>query len=111
MQDHSLQHFLKVSNLFSKFNGLIISQGMTSMIAAAALQESRIKGAALDVFEEEPLAQDSPLWEMDNVFMTPHCGGVAATFWQESFQNYAEQVQRFVAGEPLLHMANKQQGY
>ena len=46
----------------------------------AALQEKRIKGAALDVTEVEPLPEDSPLYELDNVLLSPHCADRTATF-------------------------------
>ena len=48
--------------------------------ARAALQEKRIRGAALDVTETEPLPQDSPLWDLDNVLLSPHCADRTATF-------------------------------
>ena len=46
----------------------------------AALQEGRIRGAALDVTETEPLPQDSPLWELDSVLLSPHCADRTKTF-------------------------------
>ena len=46
----------------------------------AALQEKRIRGAALDVTETEPLPEDSPLWDLDNVLLSPHCADRTATF-------------------------------
>jgi lactate dehydrogenase-like 2-hydroxyacid dehydrogenase len=53
----------------------------------AALQEGRIRGAALDVTETEPLPQDSPLWELDNVLLSPHCADRTKTF-QVSLHNF-----------------------
>ena len=46
----------------------------------AALQQKRIKGAALDVCEVEPLPEDSPLWTLDNVLLSPHCADRTADF-------------------------------
>ena len=51
-----------------------------SFVLHAALQEKRIKGAALDVCEVEPLPEDSPLWALDNVLLSPHCADRTADF-------------------------------
>ena len=65
-----------------------------------ALQEGRIR-AALDVTDPEPLPVGHPLWTAPNCLITPHIGGSTPEFIHRAFRFGAEQVQRFVAGEPL----------
>jgi phosphoglycerate dehydrogenase-like enzyme len=77
-----------------------------------ALQDGRLRGAALDVFETEPLPPASPLWEMDNVLLSPHNMDKTATFMHESTEFYVnEQLSRFVQGEPLLNVVDPKAGY
>jgi phosphoglycerate dehydrogenase-like enzyme len=78
-----------------------------------ALQEKRIAGAALDVFENEPLANDSPLWAMENVLISPHCTDrtVNPDWLDLSMQVFVENFARFVKGEPLENVVDKQAGY
>jgi phosphoglycerate dehydrogenase-like enzyme len=77
-----------------------------------ALQDGRLRGAALDVFETEPLPPTSPLWEMDNVLLSPHNMDKTATFMHESTEFYVtEQLPRFVQGEPLLNVVDPKAGY
>lgn len=59
---------------------------MTVAASSAALQEKRIKGAALDVFETEPLPKDSPLYEFDNCLLSPHCADRTARLARHLFQ-------------------------
>lgn len=77
----------------------------------AALQEHKIAGAALDVFEQEPLPGDHPLWGMDNVILTPHTAGLSAHEDDRRVEVLGENLRRFVAGEPLENVVDKRGGY
>jgi phosphoglycerate dehydrogenase-like enzyme len=76
-----------------------------------ALQEKRIAGAGLDVFEQEPLPADSPLWLMPNVIITTHAAGASPPTGERSFQIFCENLRRFVAGEPLINVVDKRAGF
>ena len=76
-----------------------------------ALQEGRIRGAGLDVFEVEPLPQESPLWHMENVVITPHIAGVHRENIQKSTDILAENLRRLARGQPLLNVVDKTRGY
>jgi phosphoglycerate dehydrogenase-like enzyme len=76
-----------------------------------ALQERRIAGAALDVFEEEPLAESSPFWSLDNVLITPHTAAVTEKLWERHYDLIAENLKRFLSGQPLLNLVDKKRGY
>ena len=64
-----------------------------------ALQRGDIAGAGLDVFAEEPLPVDSPLWEMNNVIITPHIGGMSDIYPDQVLPNITENISRYLAGE------------
>jgi phosphoglycerate dehydrogenase-like enzyme len=77
-----------------------------------ALQDGKLKGAALDVFQTEPLPTSSPLWEMDNVLLSPHNMDQTATFMHEATEFFVqENLARFVRGEPLLNRVDPAAGY
>lgn len=78
---------------------------------ADALRNHRIAGAALDVFEQEPLPKDSPLWELDNLLITPHTAGLTEKLWQRHYALFSENLRRYLAGEPLLFIVDKHKGY
>ena len=78
---------------------------------AEALQKGRIGGAALDVFEHEPLSTDSPLWALPNVLITPHTSGFRPDHWDAATDLFAENLRRFEAGIPLLNVVDKRAGY
>ena len=78
---------------------------------AAALKERRIGGAALDVFEEEPLPAGNPLWALDNAILTPHISNSSPKVRERSLALVAENVRRFKAGEPLLNIVDRAAGY
>lgn len=78
---------------------------------AAALREGRIGGAALDVFDREPLPPESPLWDLPNVLITPHTSGFRPDHWDAVTGLFARNLRRFEAGEPLLNVVDKQAGY
>jgi phosphoglycerate dehydrogenase-like enzyme len=76
-----------------------------------ALTNRTIAGAALDVFEEEPLPEQSPFWELDNVLITPHTAAVTERLWERHFHLIVENLNRFLAGKPLLYEVDKRRGY
>ena len=76
-----------------------------------ALRRGHIAGAALDVFEEEPLPPESPLWELPNVILSPHISGVTPHYDERATDLFAENLRRFAAGEPLLNVVSRQRGY
>jgi phosphoglycerate dehydrogenase-like enzyme len=76
-----------------------------------ALQAGTIGGAGLDVFEKEPLPPSSPLWEMKNVILTPHSAGIFQRLDRNSDAFFVEQLQRYVKGEKLKNIVDKQRGY
>ena len=98
-----------------KPTGVIINVGRGPVIDEAplitALAEKRIRGAALDVFEQEPLPPDHPLWRLDNVLISPHTADQTEDWLQRATQLFVENFRRFVAGEPLLNVVDKQAGY
>ena len=76
-----------------------------------ALRANRFAGAALDVTAEEPLPPGSPLWTMDKVFITPHTARICRKDVGAALRSYAENLRRYLAGEPLLWTVDKQAGY
>ncbi len=77
----------------------------------AALADGRVAGAALDVFETEPLPETSPLWDQPNVLISPHCSSVHADWEQASFGVFLDNLRRWQAGEPLENVVDPVRGY
>ena len=77
----------------------------------AALRAGRIGGAALDVVRGEPLSPDSPLWDLPNVILTPHIGGLGPGYWERAVEQFAANLERFLSGRPLLNVVDRQAGY
>ena len=98
---------------------MLVNVGRGSLVRTddlvAALQDSYLGGAALDVFETEPLPADCPLWDMENVLLTPHIAGpsfggnadVQNTIWHICMDN----LERYLAGKPLKNVVNRSEGY
>jgi len=76
-----------------------------------ALESGRIRGAALDVFEAEPLPVGSPLYKLENVLLSPHCSDHTSDWLEQAMQFFVDQFARFAAGEPLLNVVDKRAGY
>jgi phosphoglycerate dehydrogenase-like enzyme len=76
-----------------------------------AVRAGRLRGAALDVFEREPLSADSPLWDLPGVLITPHVSGTSRQFWRREADLIVRNIGRYLAEEPLLNAVNKQHGY
>jgi phosphoglycerate dehydrogenase-like enzyme len=78
---------------------------------ASALREKKIGGAALDVFPKEPLAADSPLWDLPNLLITPHTAALTDKLWERHYALFSENVRRYLGGQPLLAVVDKRRGY
>lgn len=76
-----------------------------------ALEKRRIAGAALDVFCQEPLPRSSRFWKLDNVLITPHTAAVTERLWERHFRFIVENLKRFLAGQTLLGLVDKNKGY
>jgi phosphoglycerate dehydrogenase-like enzyme len=77
----------------------------------AALDQGRLRGAALDVFEQEPLPPDHPFWRMASVLVSPHTADRTANWELDTMAPFLENLRRFRDGEPLLNHVDKRQGY
>jgi glyoxylate/hydroxypyruvate reductase A len=75
----------------------------------ASLNDGTLRGASLDVFEQEPLPHESPLWSMDTVFITPHAA--AASDVAALFRHVGQQIERLESGKPLEHLVDRSAGY
>jgi phosphoglycerate dehydrogenase-like enzyme len=95
------------SYLIDISRGGIIDQ--TALLSA--LKDNRIAGAALDVFSEEPLPSDHPLWKLPNVIITPHISGITPYYDQRALALFTENLQRYLEGSPLHNQLNRQRGY
>lgn len=78
---------------------------------AAALREGRIRGAALDVFQEEPLPPDHPFWRLPNTLVLPHISAYSHAFWQREVDLIVENIARYREGRPLRRVVDKRLGY
>ena len=76
-----------------------------------ALEQKRIRGAALDVFDVEPLPPGHPFYRLDNVLLSPHSADRTADSKERSIRVFLDNFERFRRGEPLLHVVNKKLGY
>jgi phosphoglycerate dehydrogenase-like enzyme len=76
-----------------------------------AVRSGRLSGAALDVFEQEPLPADSPLWDLPNVVVFPHMSGDYAGWRESVVELFLENLGRFARGEPLRNVVDKRLGY
>ena len=78
---------------------------------ADALGNRRIAGAALDVFEQEPLPADSPLWKAENLLITPHTASSTEKVWPRHYELFSDNLRRYLAGRPLRFVVDKQKCY
>lgn len=76
-----------------------------------ALAQGQLKGAALDVFETEPLPSDNPLWSLPNVLISPHCSSVHDGWERASFDLFLTNLDRWVTGKPLQNVVDPDRGY
>lgn len=98
-----------------KPSACLINVGRGALVDEAALAEAlmnkTIAGAALDVFVEEPLPASSPLWDMENVLITPHTAGLTERQWERQYTLLAQNLHHYLNREPLQALVDKQKGY
>jgi len=78
---------------------------------AKALRTGQIAGAALDVFEQEPLPPNSPLWDLENLLITPHTAGLTDKLWQRHYELFSDNLHRYLDQQPLKFVVDKRRGY
>jgi len=76
-----------------------------------ALRSGAVRGAGLDVFETEPLPASSPLWSLPNVILTPHIAGITPAYGERLMALFADNLQRYLAGQRLLNLVDLEAGY
>jgi phosphoglycerate dehydrogenase-like enzyme len=96
-------------------SAVVINVGRGAVIdeaaLAVALRDRRIRGAALDVFAQEPLPPGHPFYRLDNVLLSPHCADHTRTWLDAAMRVFLDNVERFRAGEPLANVVDKRLGY
>ena len=94
---------------------IVVNVGRAKIIDTEALVEAlksgHLGGAALDVFPQEPLPPDHPLWKTPNVILTPHTSGFRQGHWDEVIDLFAENIERFQRGESLKFRVDPELGY
>ena len=78
---------------------------------ADGLRSGRIAGAGLDVTSIEPLPTESPLWDMENVIISPHVSALTKEMWDGRRNIFKENLRRFLNNEPFLYVCDKRSGY
>ena len=76
-----------------------------------ALSEGKLAGAGLDVFEQEPLPESSPLWDMPNVLITPHVSGSNPHYNRRVTELFCDNLARYLNGETLRNLVDVERGY
>jgi phosphoglycerate dehydrogenase-like enzyme len=112
----STEHLIGAKQLSQmKPEACLINVGRGQLVDESALaqvlREKKIGGAALDVFEEEPLPASSPFWDLNNVLITPHTAGLDEKMWERQYALLAENLRRYLAHQPLLALVDKLRGY
>ena len=77
----------------------------------AALKSGKVAGAGLDVTYTEPCPQDNPLWTLPNVILTSHTAGASQNIAKRAMQTFLDNMHRYVNGEPLINVVDKEKGY
>lgn len=86
--------------------GLVVQDALVD-----ALRRGRLAGAALDVFEEEPLPGDSPLWDLPGVIVSPHMAGDVHGWREAQAELFLDNLRRYLADRPLRNVVEKERGY
>jgi phosphoglycerate dehydrogenase-like enzyme len=101
--EHELQAMKRTAFMVNIGRGKLIDEAAL----VRSLQEGRIAGAGLDVFETEPLPSDSPLWDMPNVIITPHYAGASPRYNERALPIFLDNLRRYRDGVPLRNLVDK----
>lgn len=105
--DNELRLMKKSAYIINLSGGRAIDESLL----VRALKENWIAGAALDAFAKQPLPEDSELWALPNVIISPRIAGITSQKWPPLLPIFRENLRRFIAGEPLLNLVDKELGY
>jgi phosphoglycerate dehydrogenase-like enzyme len=86
--------------------GLVVEEALLE-----ALEAGRLRGVGLDVYQTEPIPAGHPIWSFPNVVVTPHVAGVSRHFWRRQTDLIVKNIRRYLAGEPLLNLVDKEAGF
>ena len=107
--------FTTVPVIVMKKNAVLINIGrgptVDEQAMIKALLQNKIKGAALDVFDQEPLPQGHPFYSMENVLLSPHCADHTPDWLDDAMRFFLSQLEKFWRGENLLNVVDKRLGY
>ncbi|MFH1462174.1 MAG: D-2-hydroxyacid dehydrogenase [bacterium] len=109
-------HFLNKEKLERmKKEAILINIGRGGVVneeeLIQALKDGRIAGAGLDVTEKEPLPEESPLWDMEQVIITPHHSGWSEKYMDRAIDIFCQNLKNFLEGKPLSSLVDKTKGY
>jgi phosphoglycerate dehydrogenase-like enzyme len=110
------KHMISSSEFSAMKKGTVlvnISRGkvVDELALINALQTGHLRGAILDVFETEPLDVKSPLWTLPNVILSPHVSGLTPNYDQRAVELFANNLEKYLSGQPLLNEVNIIRGY
>jgi len=105
--ESELRRMKKSAYLINLTGGRAIDEALL----VRALKENWIAGAALDAFARQPLPENSELWNLPNVIITPRIAGITSQKWSAPLPIFADNLRRFIAGQPLRNLVDKELGY
>jgi phosphoglycerate dehydrogenase-like enzyme len=105
--EKELRAMKKSAYLINLSGGLAVEE----KLLVRALKEKWIAGAALDAFARQPLPEDSELWDLPNVIISPRIGGLTEQKWEPLLPIFVDNLKRFLSGEPLRNLVDKELGY
>jgi phosphoglycerate dehydrogenase-like enzyme len=108
MTSERLNRMKRGSILVNVARGALVDEAALANV----LRDGRLRGAVLDVFQKEPLASDSPLWQLRAALLSPHISPVSpGRFWPRALEIFCDNWGRYVRGEPLRNLVDKRAGY
>lgn len=107
IDEAALRRMKRSAYLINVSRGPVIDEGAF----VRAVREGWIAGGALDVFDEEPLPPESPLWDLENVIITPHISGASTRHTALAVEIFRDNLRRYLAGQPLRNLVDRGRGY